>query len=335
MSQSSPSNADQPTVVYGSGRKPDAAIPRPGLDLRKGNVADDIGELAGPRFLVASPLFTAPGGHPASGICSGETWCSEKLAFETADPEAARGAVRQYASGGVEAIKIVYDSFDKRSLGGPNLEFPRLDKEVMAAIIDEARIVGLPVIAHSKTVDETAELVNAGVDVLVHTALMENTTFTTSDGDYLPELVAENNLPMTTTLRGFYESLENATGEARPQRQRNFDRVGPTLRAHARAGVTIMFGTDFDGVGLDPDPAEAVRSEARALVAAGFSETEVITMATGNASGHPMVPAELGTIAVGNVADLLVLEEDPLQDITAITRPVLVIKAGQIAVDKR
>ena len=39
MSESTPINSDQPNIVYGSGRKPDAAIPRPGLDLRKGNVA--------------------------------------------------------------------------------------------------------------------------------------------------------------------------------------------------------------------------------------------------------------------------------------------------------
>ena len=300
-------------------------------------IRDDIvsGDLAGPRLLVASPLFTAPGGHPASGICSGEKWCSEKLAFETSDPDAARRAVRRYASDGAEAIKIVYDSFDKRSLGGPNLDFPRLDPDVMAAIIDEAKIAGLPVIAHSKTVDETADVVTAGVDVLVHTALMENDDFTTSQGVVLPELVAEKKLPMTTTLRGFYEALESASEEARPGRQRNFDLVGPTLRAHAAAGVSIMFGTDFDGIGLDPDPAVAVRSEARALIAAGFSELDVISMATGNTTGHPMVPANLGTLEVGKIADLLVLEQDPLQDITAMTRPVLVLQAGKIAVDRR
>jgi enamidase len=300
-------------------------------------IRDDIasGKLTGPRLLVASPLFTAPGGHPASGICSGETWCSEKLAFETDDAAAAREAVRRYAAEGAEAIKIVYDSFDKRSVGGPNLDFPRLDKDVMAAIVDEATKAGLPAIAHSKTVDETADVVNAGADMLVHTALMENDAFTTSDGVFLPELVAGKQLPMTTTLRGFYEGLGNASGEARPQRQRNFDRVGPTLRAHARAGVVLMFGTDFDGIGLDPDPAVAVRSEARTLVAAGFGELEVITMATGNTSRHPMVPNDLGTIEEGNIADLLVLEDDPLQDIAAITRPLLVLKAGQIAVDKR
>jgi imidazolonepropionase-like amidohydrolase len=300
-------------------------------------IRDDIaaGKLAGPRFLVASPLFTAPGGHPASGICSGEKWCSEKLAFETDDADEARKAVRRYAADGAEAIKIVYDSFDKRSVGGPNLDFPRLDKNVMAAIVDEAGKAGLPVIAHCKTVDETADVVNADVDVLVHTALMENEAFTTSDGVVLPALVAEKKLPMTTTLRGFYEGLENAPEGARPQRQKNFDRVGPTLRAHAAAGVTIMFGTDFDGIGLDPDPAVAVRSEASALVASGFSELEVISMATGNTASHAMVPDGLGTIETGRIADLLVLEEDPLQDITAITRPVVVLQAGKIAVDKR
>ncbi len=39
MSESTPATTDQPTIVYGSGRKPDAAIPRPGLELRKDNVA--------------------------------------------------------------------------------------------------------------------------------------------------------------------------------------------------------------------------------------------------------------------------------------------------------
>jgi nicotinamidase-related amidase len=39
MSQPTPTNASQPTIAYGSGRKPDAAIPRPGLELRKNNVA--------------------------------------------------------------------------------------------------------------------------------------------------------------------------------------------------------------------------------------------------------------------------------------------------------
>jgi enamidase len=294
-----------------------------------------LDDLAGPRLLVASPLFTAPGGHPASGICSMKTWCVKKLSFEVDNAKHAREGVRRFAADGAQGIKLVYDSFDKRHVGGPDFDFPRLDKEVMAAIVDEAKIVGLPAIAHTKTVAETADAVRAGVDALVHTALMDKPEFTSPDGEYMPQMVNEHGLSITTTIRSFYERLLSAPTEARERMQRNFDLVGPTLRAYADAGVALMFGTDFDGAGLDPDPAEAVRSEARALLAAGFTELEVIKMATGNAWKHPMVPKALGSIEEGKIADLLILENDPLKDITAITRPLVVIKEGRIVIDKR
>ena len=294
-----------------------------------------IGDLAGPRMLVSSPIFTAPGGHPASGICSGKKWCVEKLSFEVADAASAREGVRRFAADGAQGIKLVYDSFDKRYFGGPNFDFPRLDKDVMSAIVDEAKAIGLPVIAHTKTVGETVDVVRAGVDALVHSALMENAEFTTADAEYLPALVHAHGLSVTTTIRSFYERLEAAPPGSRVKLQRNFDLVGPSLRAYADAGVPLMFGTDFDGAGLDPDPADAVRSEARALVAAGFTELEVITMATGNAWLHPMVPKALGSIEAGKIADLLILTENPLEDITAITRPLLVMKEGRIVIDKR
>ncbi len=293
------------------------------------------GELRGPRLLVASPIFTAPGGHPASGICSGKAWCASRLSFETADAESARRGVRRYAAGGVQAIKLVYDSFDKTKLGGPDFKFPRLDLEVVKAIVDEARSAQLPVIAHTKTVDETADITGMGVDALVHSALMENSDFTTSDGRHLPTLVAEHGLTVTTTVRGFYERLLSATGKRRDRMEKNFKLVGPSLEAYRDAGITLMFGTDFDGAGLAPDPGDAVQSEAEALVAAGFSNHEVIRMASGNASMHPMVPDDIGKIKSGMVADILLLNENPLDDISAITRPVVVIKNGQVVIDKR
>ncbi len=303
------------------------------IEIRERIYAED---LIGPRLLVASPIFTAPGGHPASGICSGESWCVERLSFEVSNPAQARKGVQRFAAGGVQAIKLVYDSFDKTHLGGPDFDFPRLDKKVMEAIVLEARKIGLPVIAHTKTVNETADAIEAGVDALVHSALMENPDFTTSKGVYLPQLVAQKKgLVVTTTIRAFYERLLSATPETRAQAQRNFDLVGPSLRAYMNAGTSLVFGTDYDGAGLDPDPADAVRSEAQALVAAGFTEMEVITMATGNAWRHPVVPLALGSIEAGKIADILILSKDPLQDITALTRPLLVIKEGHIVIDKR
>lgn len=293
------------------------------------------GELNGPRILVASPLFTAPGGHPGSGICSGASWCVSRLSVEVATEEAARQAVNHFAANGVQAIKLVYDRFDRSVFGGPNLNFPRLSKTVMSAIVDEARRLALPVLAHAKTVDETADVVDLGVDVLVHSAMMENDSFTTSDGRHLPELLSSRNLAVTTTVRAFHERLLAAPEAQRARLQGAFDRVGPSLRAYADAKVVLLFGTDFDGAGLDPDPGDAVRSEASALVAAGFSEMEVIAMATGHAAAHPLVPDRLGIIAPGKIADLLILSDNPLDDVTALTRPLVVVKAGRVVFDRR
>lgn len=302
------------------------------LDIRKQLTS---GELRGPRLVVASPIFTAPGGHPSSGICSHTRWCSERLSYEAGTDEQAREGVLAFAKDGAEGIKLVYDSFDKRHLGGPDFNFPRLDADLMSVIVEEAHAVGLPVVAHTKTVNETADAVKAGVDALVHSALMENAGFTTRRGEHLPHLLAERNLSVTTTIRSFFERLESATAETRAGMQQNFDRVGPSLRAYSEAGVTLLFGTDFDGAGLDPDPRDAVNSEARALVAAGFDELEVIKMATGSAAKHPMIPENVGSIEAGKVADIIILKDDPLEDITAITRPLLVIQGGKIVVDKR
>ncbi len=71
------------------------------------------------------------------------------------------------------------------------------------------------------------------------------------------------------------------------------------------------------------------------LVTLGFTEAEVIRMATGNTSRFPMLPDGLGTIAPGSVADLLLLPDDPLDDIGALTSPAVVVKDGRIVVDRR
>lgn len=293
------------------------------------------GELLGPRMLVTSPIFTAPGGHPGSAICNGHPWCVKTLSWEAGDEQTARRGVRRFVEGGVDGIKVVYDAFDRTALGGPDLGFPRLDKNVLVAIVAEAHARGLPVIAHAKTLPESADVVKAGVDALVHTALMEKPEFTTPEGEYFPGLVHGHGLSVTTTVRSFREQLDSAHPERRERLQQNVDLIGPSLRAYEDAGVTLMFGTDFDGAGLDPDPRDAILSEARTLVAAGFSELDVIAMATGNASRHPMVPAALGSIQAGKLADILILEDDPLVDISAIARPLIVIQAGQIVIDRR
>ena len=61
---------------------------------------------------------------------------------------------------------------------------------------------------------------------------------------------------------------------------------------------------------------------------------DVIRMMTGNSARHSFTPDDYGVIAPGMLADLIVLDGDPLEDLTAATRPV-VVKGGEIVIDKR
>ena len=111
--------------------------------------------------------------------------------------------------------------------------------------------------------------------------------------------------------------------------------VGPSLKAQQAAGVALLFGTDFAGIGTPPDLRQLILSEIHVLTLAGFSNEEVIQAMTGNAAKHPMTPEDIGTIEPGKLADIIILDDDPLTNIETITHPRIVIKGGQIVVNKQ
>ncbi len=287
------------------------------------------GELLGPRMYVSGRLFTGPKGHPAVTVCNNDAWCIEHLTCNTNDPEIARQCARDIVAAGVDGLKLVYDS----GSGWP-MQLERISKEVLLAIVDEGHKLGVPVVAHTSTVDETVDAVLAGVDGLVHAAEDEGGKLLSSSGEYLPELLNRFNVPMTTTVR--FVGLESEPGEQRDMALRTIESVtGPSLQAHAKAGVVLLFGTDFEGIGAPADPRPLIEAEMRVLLASGFSEMDIIEMMTGNAAKHPFTADDYGVIAPGKLADLIVLDGDPLEDLTMATRPTLVIKGGEIVLDKR
>ena len=295
------------------------------------------GEVTGPNMYVTGRLFTAPGGHPASTVCNSHPWCVETITVATDDPEVAREGVRMLVEGGVDGLKMVYDGTrdDVEADEFEGMQRPHLRKEVMEAVIDEGHKQGVKVLAHTFAIIDTYEVVNAGIDGLVHASMRQNGSFTTPDGGHLPTLMNRFDVPMTTTIRFAATELDDMPPEIREQMQGFIDNIGPSLREMADAGVTLMFGTDFEGIGMDPQPRELIIDEARALMNGGFSEMEVIVMATGNAAKHPLTPDDMGVIKAGNVADLIILENDPLENIEAMTHPQIVVLAGDVVVDKR
>ena len=288
------------------------------VDLRN-RIRD--GQIAGPRLFVTGRLFTAPGGHPVTTVCGGEKWCRDNLAAEVEDEQSARQWVRRLAAQGVDGIKLVYDS---------DWLPPRMDKPVMAAVVDEAHNNHLPVIAHSSSVADTLDLVHAGVDALAH--LPES-----SDESEIRRLageLAKRHIPVSTTLSIIAQYVETETefsadSDAGEMLQWRMN----TAKVLAEEGVALNLGTDT----LAPlaEPGASVLSEARILVQAGLSPAHIIRAATGQAARHPMMPDDIGTIEVGKLADILIVAGDPLKDIEALSNVELVIKDGKIVFDRR
>ncbi len=257
------------------------------LEVRQGL---DDGQLKGPRLLVVGPVFTAPGGHPAGTICTSrargfvspesQSWCRAHLTVEAEAAEAARAKVRELANAGVDAIKAVYEP----ARGGR----PKLDDDVYAAIADEARQLDLPFMVHTRS-QLALKAVELGASRMVHIR---------GWGSGVNEILAEAGIPVSTTVwRTNYS----------PQRRSEVDNAGPLWDA----GVVVAFGTDRRGV----PPAENLLLEARAL-ARTLSNEQVIASLTRSAAAYLDLSEEIGTLEPGKVADIVIIDGDPLTDLS-------------------
>ena len=281
------------------------------------------GELSGPRVFVVGPALSTPGNHPDPTVCSYEPWCIETLRRSTEDPDEARANVREVVASGVDGLKIIYG--DSAGWDG---ETPHMSKEVLQAIIDEGHRLGVPVTAHTNTVQQAIDTVHAGIDVLIHSMLVKDGNLIGESGEDLAALTNRFNVPVVTTA---VTTLDWDTSDKTAT-----EVIGPSLRAYANAGTVLVFGTDYvGGVNDEENLGQMIRNEMYSISTGGFSNMEILQMATGNAVVHPMVPDDVGTIEPGKRADVLILQKDPLTDVSALTNPLLVIQDGQVILDKR
>ena len=302
------------------------------------------GTLLGPRIFAAGSVFTAPGGHPVGTILHGEAARLRGLAIEVADAVDGRRRLRRLVEDeGIDLVKVIYSTIPG---GGP-----RIGRDVLDALLDEAHRLGLPIVAHVSTSEEAAEAVAAGVDGLEHMVL--------DDGEVLDAVLAaarERQVVWTPTLSLFDRMAHDsdptayiedyrpegfvsrtvlrsvrewaargrspAAGAPVPRWERTVELAG---RAHA-AGVRLALGTDagmtavFHGL--------AVHRELELLVRAGLTPNEALGAATAVAAAKVRADGRLGTVEMGKEADLLILRESPLADIRNTREIDLVIKRG-------
>jgi imidazolonepropionase-like amidohydrolase len=268
-------------------------------------IADGI--VRGPRILAAGRVITGPTGHCNFGGRHAD------------DIASVRAAAVAQVSAGADVLKIM-------TTGG--LHTPGTDpravqypSEALAAAVEVAHAAGVRITGHA-TCDAGVQLaVEAGLDSVQHGSGLEPRT---------AEAMAHAGMVLTPTLATRYFLDLHLDDPAIPQVLAARARASAggrqaAMEAALTAGVTIAAGTDS---GTTFVPHGALPTELRMLHQAGLQVRDAIAAATSVAAREMGLAGVIGTLEVGAQADLLVLDGDPLQDLEALERVVLVIVGG-------
>ncbi|MGW4533752.1 amidohydrolase family protein [Nocardia sp. NPDC004340] len=222
--------------------------------------------------------------------------------------EQAEPAVAQRHSTGSDYIKLVLEAPGE---GGP-------DAASAKAVVAEAHARGLLVIAHAATPGAYTMALDAGADVITHVPAGNPLP-----ADTIERIAAEGTIvvPTLTMMEGMaaVRGFPDAFGAC----------LASVAAMHA-AGIPILAGTDANanpGVPMNPAFGASLHHELELLVAAGLSPAEALHAATAGPAERFGL-ADRGAVAPGLRADLVLLEGDPLTDITATTRIRRIWSAG-------
>ena len=261
------------------------------------------------------------------GITAPEPGRTE-IPFWISTEEEARAAVQELAPRNVDMVKIWVDD--------RNGQFEKLTPELYGPVIDEAHQQGLRVTAHVYTLEDAKGLLRADLDAFAHGIRdMDIDDEVVELFRERPNVVLVPNLPGTgvaadlSWLSGTIppDQLEQMQERSvdRPAAQEAFGIQARNLARLSGEGVTIAFGTD-GGAGWSP------HAEMEDMVMAGMTPADVIVAAT-SSSAALLALDDLGTLEAGKSADFVVLEANPLDDITNTRRIVDVYLRGT-AVDR-
>ena len=298
-------------------------IAEPYLKVREQVAA---GEIQGPRIFLVGPTLTAPGGHPAATVLKDNPWRSAGGSRELTSETEARTIVRQLSELGVDAIKFVYQGStdeNKPYLWRPGVPVRKLTPPIMRAIIDESHQHQLRVTAHTQHLEDALEVLEAGCDGLEHGVMR-----TRLQDEKLATLLKGRKASYAPTL-SLFQAGRTGSGQDSDQ----LETAMANLKQLADSGVRIVLGTDTLSRGTPPG--STTLKELELMVRAGLSPEQVIQAATRNAAEHLGRLDEFGTLEPGKLADLIMVDGDPLEDISVIHNIEVVIKGGQIVVDHR
>jgi imidazolonepropionase-like amidohydrolase len=281
-------------------------------------VAVEEGLFTGPRLILSLAIMSRTGGlGDACGIFGygSEQWIIPGVPNGVCDgPDDGRRKVRELHRSGATAIKVAMTGGIRSGALQPGFSAAEVE-----AVVDEAHVLGLRVLCHCHGGVGLRDALAAGVDSIDHGLYLV-------DDDKSIERMAQNGtfyVPTMLVLR-YHESHGEGPAKETARQLREQHRRG--IARAAELGVRIAMGTDAGAFGHRHQAAEL-----ELLVEAGLSPMQALVAATSSSAACVGLGDQIGTLAAGYDADLVVVEGDPLADIRVLQDPEkikMVMKAG-------
>jgi imidazolonepropionase-like amidohydrolase len=281
--------------------------------------------LAGEYPDAARFLTAGRGLSPLSELSSNNM---RHAAYVVTTEEGARANIRELASQGVTLVKTWVDT------RGGNVE--ALAPNLYRAIIDEAHENDMRVAVHATGLEEAKDLLRAGIDVFAHmitevddelvglfkespqaSVLLAQVGRRTIYSPYLdpPEpLLLETVTP--AQIDRLRDRVAGTAPEALRQARQSWEDTARNIMKLHTAGVRIGIGSDGGGQGGDRFIGFTAHTELENMVAAGMTPAEAIVAGTKSGAEILGLENDLGTVTVGKSADFIVLDLNPLDEIT-------------------
>jgi imidazolonepropionase-like amidohydrolase len=294
---------------YTSALSAAAAKPRLDVVLRR---EIDAGRVPGPRLLANGPEITVTGGLGDTNLLHLPYHETPTFCWVADGPDAIRRVCRLLAREGVDLLKLNLSGDLGTSAWSSELT-PMTDAEVAAAI-EVARAGQLRVCAHCRSGDSVRMAVRHGIEVIYHANYCDERALDALEG-------ARDRVFVAPAL-GITYNLSQANGQwgVTPERVQAFERElaasVETIGRMRRRGIRVLPGGDY-GFVYTPHGTYA-RDLWLFVKVLGYSPMEALVAATklgGEIMGRP---GELGLVQAGALADLLLVEGDPLADIAIL-----------------
>ena len=255
------------------------------------------------RLFAVGSFINVKGGYPKAYF--------RGYPVEITLPEEAHQAVNKLIDDGADVIKTAMESGYAFGQSG----WPLLSPEEAKALVDTAHNRGKTVTAHVTSARDLAQALDAGVDEIAHMVV-----------DTLSEKLI---LRMVEAGIRWVPTLELWQGVSRVYHVGHGSMAIKNLAQFVKAGGEVVLGTDYAGAPAVNFDLGMPIHEIEWMQEAGMTPMQIIVAATRNGACSCDMVSELGTLEAGKLADILVVDGNPLSDIHALTKVRIVLREGK------